>query len=73
MKQGFQKMHVGTSLVDQWPRSCALKVGGLGLIAGQELRPHMLQLRVCMLQLSYNTAKEIKKKKSCILHIEITG
>ena len=41
----------GTSLVVQWLRLRAPNVGGPGLIPGQGTRSHILQLRVCMLQL----------------------
>ncbi|TEA37724.1 hypothetical protein DBR06_SOUSAS9210046, partial [Sousa chinensis] len=35
----------------QWLRLCAPSGRGLGSIPGQGTRSHMLQLRVCMLQL----------------------
>ena len=40
-----------TSLVTQSLRLCVPKAEGSGLIPGRETRPHMLPLRVCMLQL----------------------
>ena len=40
-----------TSLVVQWLRLHAPNAGSLGLIPGQGTRSHMMQLRVCMLQL----------------------
>ena len=41
----------GTSVVVQWLRLCTPNAGGPSSIAGQGTRSHMLQLRVCMLQL----------------------
>ena len=40
----------GNSLVVQW-LSLHAQCRDMGLIPEQEIRPHMLQLRVCMLQL----------------------
>ena len=40
-----------TSLVVQWLRFRTANAGGLGLIPGQGTRSHMVQLRICMLQL----------------------
>ena len=48
----FKKKKLGgTSLVVQWLRLHAPNAGGSGSFPGQGNRPHMLQLRVCMLQL----------------------
>ena len=41
----------------QWLRLCAPSAGGPDSIPGQRTRSHMLQLRVCMLQLRPSTAK----------------
>ena len=43
--------YLETSLVIQWLRLRAPNAGGPGLILGQRNRPHMLQLRVHLLQL----------------------
>ena len=43
--------NLGTSLIVQWLRLWAPNAGGLGLIPGQRTGSHMLQLRVCILQL----------------------
>ena len=61
-----------TSLVIQSLRLCVPKAEDPGLIPGQETTPHMLPLRVCMLQLKilHATTKDseqpIKKKKFLI-------
>ena len=45
-QEEVEKMHcVGTSLVAQWLRLCAPKVGAPGSIPGQGTRSHMLQVR----------------------------
>ena len=47
------KLHsLGTSLVVQWLRLCALDAGGPGSIPSQGIRYHMPKLRVHMLQLT---------------------
>ena len=43
--------YIGTSLVVQWLRLHTPNAGDPGSIPGQGSRSHMLQLRVCMLQL----------------------
>ena len=48
----------GTSLVVQWLSLRAPNAGGPGLIPGQETRSHMLQLRVCIVQLKCATTKK---------------
>ena len=45
----------------QWLKLQAPDAGGLGSIPGQGNRPHMLQLRVHMLQLRAGTAKQKNK------------
>ena len=37
---------MGTSLVVQWIRLCALNAANLGLIPGQGTRSHVLQLKI---------------------------
>ena len=51
----------GISLVVQWLRLHALNAGGLGLIPSQELRSHMLKLRVCMPQLKIRMLQQRSK------------
>ena len=46
-----------TFLVVQWLRLQVPNAGTLSSIPGQGARSHMLQLRVCMLQLRPSTAK----------------
>ena len=63
-----------TSLVVQWLSFHAPNAGSPGSFPDQGTRFHMLQLRVCMLQLIPSVAKYInlqKKKKNhqkCLLH-----
>ena len=52
-----------TSLVVQWLKRCLPNAGDQGLIPGQETRPHMPQLRVCMMQLKILRATTGEKKK----------
>ena len=52
---------LGTTLVVQWLGLCAPNSGGLGSIPGQETRPQMVQLIVCMPQLRPGAAKQINK------------
>ena len=52
-----QKHWEGTSLVVPWLRLHAPNAGGLGSGPGQGTRSHMLQLRVCMLQLRPSAVK----------------
>ena len=47
----------GTSLVVQWQRLHAPNEGNLHSIPGQRTRSHMLQLKICMLQLRPSAAK----------------
>ena len=47
----LSKTRKGTSLVGQWLRLHTPNVGGLGSIPGKGTRSHMLQIRVCRLQL----------------------
>ncbi|TEA34995.1 hypothetical protein DBR06_SOUSAS9710069, partial [Sousa chinensis] len=53
------------SLVVQWLRLHAPNAGGPGLISGQGTRSHMLQLRVCMLQLKILHAATKKDPMCC--------
>ena len=57
-------MERGTSLEVQWLRLQAPNAGSPRLIPGQGTRSHVPQLRVHMLRLSPNTAKQIYKKAS---------
>ena len=57
-------MEEWTSLVVQWLRLCTPNAGGWGSIPGQRTRPHMLQLRVCMLHLKPGAAKQTRIKKN---------
>ena len=50
-KGGDKRCYKGTSLMVQWLRLCSSNGGSLGLIPGQGTRSHMVQLRICMLQL----------------------
>ena len=45
------KYILGTFLMIQWLRLCALNVGDLGSISGQGAISYIPQLRVCMMQL----------------------
>ena len=59
---------MGASLAVQWLRLCSPSAGGRGSIPAQGTRPHILQLRVHMLQLKIlhattNTWWSKKKKK----------
>ena len=63
-----QKMAPGTFWVVQWLRLPAATAGGLGSIPGHrtrsrmlQLRVHMPQLRICMLQLRFDAAKQANK------------
>ena len=51
IKQMLKKTLFGTFLVVQWLRLHTPGAGGPGSISGQGTRSHMLQLRVCMMQL----------------------
>ena len=62
---GHQKQYMlWTSLVVQWLRVCTPNSGGLSVIPGEGTRPHMPELRVCMLQLKILHAKIERKKKT---------
>ena len=52
-----------------WLRLHLPNAGGPGLFPGQGTRSHMLQLRVCMLQLSYDLAQSNNKLKNAIQFI----
>ena len=52
-----QRQWEGTSLVVLWLRLHAPNAGGLGSVPCQGTRSHMLQLRVCMLQLRPSAIK----------------
>ena len=51
------KKIIEASLMAQWLRLHTLNAGDLSLIPAQGTRSHMLQLRVCMLQLIPSAAK----------------
>ena len=73
--------YLGASLAVQWLRLHAPNAGGWGSIPGQGTRSHMLQLRVCILQLKIpsaatetwcsqiNLEEEVGKKKSVLLRL----
>ena len=73
--------YLGAFLAVQWLRLHAPNAGGWGSIPGQGTRSHMLQLRVCILQLKIpsavtetwcsqiNLEEEVGKKKSVLLRL----
>ena len=56
---------MGTFRAVQWLRLHTPNAGGPGLIPGQESRFHMLQLRVCMLQLKIPSATWRTEDPTC--------
>ena len=56
-------------MVVLWLRLHSPNAGGPGSFPGQGTRSHMLQLRVCMLQLSYDPAQSNNKLKNAIQFI----
>ena len=50
MPAKLQNDNWGTSLVVRWLRFCTFNAGGPGLIPGWGIRPHVLQIKVCMQQ-----------------------